>query len=140
MAEGVWTQGKTTVGDPSNAMGSFPSGDNFKWLSSGTAVGTAGVVVSAKPGRFYRGVYENGGATAYYFQVFDKATAPLNGDVPVYQKRLAASGETEVDLTNVNGKPCFKGIGIAISSTPGTLTLAAATDLAFAATCFTANT
>lgn len=140
MAEGVWTQGRVAVGDASNAMGTFPSTDNFKWASSGTAAGTTGLVISAKPGRFYRGVYENGAATAYYLQIFDKATAPIAGDVPVYEKRLAVSGEVEIDLTNVNGKPCLAGIAIAMSTTPGVLTLAIAQDLAFRSTCFTSNT
>lgn len=133
MSGGTWTLGRIDV-DANN-----PPGDAFKRASSGTAAGTAGIVVSAKPGRFYRGVFQNGGATKYYVQVFDKATAPVNTDVPIYSKTLPASGEVELDLTNVNGLKCLLGIGIAISSTAGVLTLALATDIAFRSVVYTAR-
>ena len=136
MSQGVWTIGKV---DPVSVGTNAPS-DNFKRATSGTAAGTAGIVIVAKPGRFYRGVFENGAATAYYLQIFDKATAPVNADVPIYEKRLPSSGEVEIDLTNVNGLPCVVGISIAISSTGGSLTLAVANDLAFRSVVYTANT
>lgn len=134
MSGGTWTLGRIDL-DTNNA----PTADAFKSASSGTAAGTAGIVISSKPGRFYRGIFQNSSATKYYVQVFDKATAPVNTDVPVFSKTLPASGEVEIDLTNVNGLRCLLGIGIAISTTAGVLTLAVATDLAFRRVVYTAK-
>lgn len=113
--------------------------DQFQRSTSGVAAGTAGISISTKPGRFYRAVVENGAATAYYVQIFDKATAPVNTDVPIWEQRLPVSGEVAIDMVNVNGLPCVNGIGMAISSTPGTLTLAIATDIAYRSVIFTAS-
>jgi hypothetical protein len=60
-------------------------------------------------------------------------------DVPIYCKRLPVSSECEINLADVNGLPCLNGIGIAISSTAGKLTLAIATDLAFYTAVYTAR-
>lgn len=136
MSEGSWTLGRVDAA----AFAGQTVADNFKRSTSGVAAGTAGVAISTKPGRFYRALVENGAATAYYVQVFDKASAPVNTDVPIYEKRLAVSGECEIDLTNVNGLPCANGIGLAISSTPGTLTLAVANDIAFRTVIYTSQT
>lgn len=135
MSEGVFTMPLVTAGVAPFAK----TTDSFLRATSGVAVGTAGILISNKPGRFYRAVVENGAATAYYLQVFNKASAAVNTDVPVYQKRLPVSGEVEIDLVNVNGVPCNLGISIAISTTPGTLTLAAATDVAFYSVFYTAS-
>lgn len=129
MAEGIWTQGRIDVGTADPNAG-YPSADNFRRSTAVAAAGTAGIVISAKPGRFYRGVFQNGAATAYFVMVFDKATAPVNGDTPVWTRRLAVSSELDLDLASINGIPCVNGISIAISSTAGTLTLAVANDLA----------
>lgn len=131
MSEGIFPVGRADV--------ATPSADAFKRAASGTAVGTSGVVLGTvgKPGRLYRLMVQNGGATAYYLQIHNKATAPVNTDVPVYVKRIAASSEVEIDLANVNGLPCSLGIGFAISTTPGVLTLAIATDIAFYAATYT---
>lgn len=133
MSGGIWTQGRIDVGT------NTPTADAFKRATSGTAAGTTGISISTKPGRFYRGVFQNSSATKYYVQIFDKASAPVNTDVPIYAKTLAANGEVEIDLTNVNGILCTLGIGIAISSTSGVLTLALATDLAFRTVIYTAR-
>lgn len=137
MAEGIWTQGRVDAGT-STAMGTGVS-DNFKRSTSGTAAGTAGISISAKPGRVYRLIVENGSATAYFVQLFDKATAPVNADVPIWEKRLPVSTECEIDLTNINGLPCVNGIGLAISSTAGSLTLAIANDIAYRSVVFTSQ-
>ena len=135
MSEGIWTMGRV---DAATFAGQ-PVADGFKRSTSGVAAGTAGVIISAKPGRFYRAVVQNGAATAYFVQVFDKATAPVNTDVPIYSKRLPVSGECEIDLTDINGLPVTAGIGIAISSTAGVLTLAVATDIAFRTVVYTSQ-
>jgi hypothetical protein len=135
MSEGVFTMPLVSAG-----VAPFPSKvDNFQRASSGTAAGTLGLSISAKPGRCYRAYAANTAATAYFLQIFDKATAPVNGDVPIEEKRLPASTECEIDMTNVNGVVCALGIGLAISSTAGTLTLAVAADLGFRRVIFTAS-
>lgn len=135
MSEGVFTIGRVDAG-----AGAFAAvTDNFQRSTTGTAAGTAGVSISTKPGRFYRAVVQNAGSTAYFVQIFDKATAPLGGDVPIWQERLPASTEAKIDLTNINGLPCLNGIGIAISSTAGSLTLAGQNDIAFRSVIFTAS-
>lgn len=139
MGTGIWTLGRTDVGSTSSAMAPYPVADNFKFASSGTAAGTAGIVISAKPGRLYRVIVQNGSATGYFFQVHDKATAPVNTDVPKIVRRLPASGELDFDLSTLNGFPVLNGISIAISSTAGTLTLAVANDIAFRDVWYTAQ-
>lgn len=139
MAKGIYTLGRVDTGDTTNAFNDYPVADNFRRSTSGVAAGTAGIVISAKPGRFYRAEVQNGAATAYFFQVFDKATAPVNGDTPIYCKRLPSSGEVEPDLTNVNGLACVNGVSVAISSTGGTLTLAASADIIHRTVIYTAR-
>ena len=137
MSEGTWPIGRTNTGVADGF--SFPVADGFRFTSSGTAAGTAGIVIgtAGKAGRLYRLTVQNGSATAYYVQVFNKATAPVNTDVPIFVRRLAVSSELDVDLSAVGGLVCPLGIGIAISSTPGVLTLAVATDIAFRAAWYT---
>lgn len=135
MSEGTWTMGRVDAG-----AGAFPSKtDNFQRATSGTAAGTAGISISTKPGRFYRAVVQNGAATAYFVQIFDKSTAAVNADVPVWQERMAVSSECKIDLTNVNGLPVVNGISLAISTTAGSLTLPLSTDIAFRSVIFTAS-
>lgn len=129
MSEGVWPIGRVDVGQRDAFSG--PRADAFRQFV-GAGVGTAGIVLgtAGRAGRVYRVVAQNGGATAYFLQVHNKATAPVNGDVPVYVQRLPSSGECIIDLSQVGGIVCPLGIGLAISSTAGTLTLAVANDLA----------
>lgn len=102
--------------------------------SQTTAFGTSGVNVSAKQGRLYKIKFVNKNATtAYYAQIFDKATAPVNTDVPIWEIGLPAkaattqTGDCEEDF-GLFGLYVAAGLGIAISTTQGVLTLAAATD------------
>lgn len=135
MSEGIWTMGRVESG-----VAPFPGvSDNFQRSASGVAAGTAGISISVKPGRFYSAVIQNAGATAYFVLVFDKATPPVNGDVPVLTRRLKASDECLIDMNGVNGIPCQTGIGIALSTTAGTLTLAIAADIAFRTVVYTAS-
>lgn len=139
MAKGVFTLGRVDTGATNNAFGDWPVADNFRRSTSTGAAGTAGIVISSKPGRVYRLIAQNSAATAYFLQIHDKATAPVNTEVPIFVKRLPSSGEVEIDLTNINGMPVQNGISIAISSTAGTLTLAVANDLAFRTVIYTAQ-
>jgi hypothetical protein len=131
MSEGIWPIGRADTGVLDGF--SFPVADGFRYAASATAAGTAGIVVGTpgRGGRVYRVTAVNGGATPYFLQVFNFLTAPIAGVTPVWQRRLPASGELDVDLSSVGGIICQTGIGLAISSTPGTLTLAVANDLVF---------
>lgn len=114
MSEGIFVLPRT---DASN---------QFRQLKT-AAFGIAGASVSAKAGRLYRLSVVNSGATAYYLQLFSKATAPVATDVPIWERRLALSGDLELDFAL--SAPYFAlGIGVAISTTPGVLTLGAAND------------
>ena len=107
--------------------------DNDPKRTSSTAkVGTAGILLKAGEGRLYRLDVVNTAETPYYVMVFDKATAPVNGDTPIWRRLLPESGELVLDLETF-GLGCALGIGIAISSTDATLTLAEAADVHFAA-------
>lgn len=103
-----------------------------KRTTSSAKVGTAAVVLKAAEGRLYRLDVVNVSATAYYVMVFDAATAPTDGDTPIWRRRLPANGELELELETF-GLGCTNGIAFAISSTDATLTLAAADDVHFAA-------
>jgi hypothetical protein len=92
-----------------------------------TAFGTAGLSVTAKPGCLYQFNAINTGATAYYLQIHDKATAPVASDVPIWEMRLAASGDLPTSF-QLAGLYFANGIAFAISTTPRLLTLAAAND------------
>lgn len=109
------------------------NGDNDPQRTSSAAkVGTAGILLKSSGGRLYRLDVVNVAATAYYLMVFNKATAPANGDTPVWRRRLPVSSELALDL-GAFGLACPLGIGFAISSTDGTLTLAVADDIHYAA-------
>ena len=137
MSHGIFPVGRVDVG----ALSGLPAGitaDNFR-RQSGATVGTAGIQLgtAAKQGRLYRLRVVNGAATAYFLQIHDKASAPTNGNVPVYVVRLASSGDVEINMADVAGLPLTLGMTFAISSTAATLTLAVANDIAHYAATFT---
>lgn len=89
--------------------------------------GTAGVSVSVKQGRIYHITAVNNAATAYFLQVFDKATAPIAGDLAIWECRLPASLDCDMNFGAL-GLYVALGFGLAISTTPRALTLAASND------------
>lgn len=91
-----------------------------------TAFGTAGASVSAKQGRVYKVTFVNKGATAYFAQIHNKATAPIAADVPVWEDKLPANGSVTIFFDE--GIFLTLGLGVAISTTAEALTLAAAND------------
>jgi len=101
--------------------------NSCKQFARNTAFGTAGLVVSAKLGRLYKCSVVNSAATRYFVQFHDKATAPVNADVPIWEVSILASSGVVEDW-GLNGLYFANGISIAISSTKGALTLAVATD------------
>lgn len=101
--------------------------NSCKQLAQSTAFGVAGLVVVAKAGRFYKLRVLNKSATVYYVQIHNKATAPVNTDVPIWEFKLPASVDSVEDW-GLNGLYCSLGMSLAISSTPSVLTLALAAD------------
>lgn len=144
MSDGIWTIGLTDFGDGSSASVPYPSKDNFLRYTTSAPFGTAGIVVSPTSSRLYRGVFVNASTTnAYWVQVHNRNTVPTNGFAPVWQVRLPilsnSGGSVDLDLSGVNGLPLQIGMVIALSSTPGTLTLATANDMAFLSIIYTAR-
>jgi len=131
MSEGVWTMPKVTTG----------IGNDFTFTRQSAAFGTAGIlIIGNKAGRIYRAhVCNTAAATAYYLQIHDKATAPVNADIPSLSYRVNASSDLVIDFTNVNGAPFFNGLGVALSTTAGVLTLAAANDISWMKLVYTRN-
>lgn len=107
------------------------SGNDPIRTTSSAAVGTAGIVLKNSRGRLYVLDVVNVSGTAYYLMVFNKAAAPVNGDTPIWRRRLPLSGELRLDFEF--GLAGTAGLSFAISSTPGTLTLAVSDDIHFAA-------
>ncbi len=101
--------------------------NSCKQFAKNVAFGTAGLVVTAKAGRIYRVSVVNSAATRYFLQIHDKATAPINGDLPVWEQDLPVSGGAVIDF-GMNGHYVALGFNLALSSTKGALTLAIATD------------
>lgn len=89
------------------------------------AFGTAGKVLADGPGRVFKLTWVNTNSTAYYVQVFDKATAPVNTNIPIWERRLPASSEVTLDF-EVWGLWFEDGLSLAVSTTGGVLTLASA--------------
>lgn len=69
------------------------------------------------------------GAAGQYFQIFDKATAPVNADVPLRSFYLPSAGPVNLpSIYQVIGPLNLTlGLGVAISSTEATLTLGVGT-------------
>jgi len=87
-------------------------------------VGTTGVSVKGSGGRVYCAIVSNKHATdAFWFFIDNKATAPVNTDVPEFRVRVAA--QTTVIVVIEMGLPFATGIGVAASTdaSPGQLTL-----------------
>ncbi len=105
--------------------------------SASGGVGTAGVSIKASAGRIsWISVTNANATTGFYLQVFNKSTAAVANDVPIYRiwvpsVTIAGAGgkATETTLFGFGGLYLSTGISIAASSTVGLLTLLAATDM-----------
>lgn len=94
-------------------------------------VGVVAVLVSASARRVVQ-VDVNTAVAApanTWLMVFDKATDPVVTDVPILRARVGG-GFASIDLGNF-GHELTLGLGVALSTTPGTLTLAGANDAFF---------
>lgn len=72
----------------------------------------------------------NKNAAVRYFQIFNKASAPANPDVPVYSRAVKAGESFEIgeDIFGQSGQPFSTGIAWGWSTTSGTFTAATTTD------------
>jgi len=87
-------------------------------------------VVKTSAGAVYAISCFNASSSLAFFQIHDKATAPVNGDVPIKSIPVFANGATVFgsDIFGAGGLTCSTGIAWAFSSTRATLTLAVGSD------------
>lgn len=101
---------------------------------STSKVGTSGVALKSSPGRLYALDITNHGTSAFVLMIFDKASAPTNGDAPIWRRIIPAGGEITLDF-GMFGLGCANGIAFAISQSiaSDTLTLPATSDCHYGA-------
>ena len=87
-------------------------------------------VLKASAGTVYKVYCYNKNAATRFFQIHNKATAPVNADVPIESFPIAANTALITDSTfwGATGRVCSAGVSWAFSSTESTLTLATASD------------
>lgn len=103
--------------------------------SASGGIGTAGASIKGSAGRVrYVSVTNANATTGFYFGLYNKATAPVNSDVPVERKYVPPQTTSSTTTPSVifdfgpEGFSFATGIGVAASSTVGSLTLLGATD------------
>lgn len=106
---------------------------SFAMFNTGLQSWYATVSASAKatPGRVFSLYGFNANAAVRYLQLFDKASAPASGDVPIGEWALAASGGDRIvgmEAFTVEGITLAKGVAWGISTTRGSYTAATAAD------------
>ncbi|HVV59678.1 MAG TPA: hypothetical protein VHC45_15065 [Gaiellaceae bacterium] len=115
-----------------------PTGDGGWTYSNSTSagVGTGGVSIKGSSGRVRRILAVNASTTAgFYIQLHDKASAPSGGETPIARRWVPARDGTDKAAVNDTvmdfgpaGLYLANGIGLAASSTVGTLTVLGAND------------
>jgi hypothetical protein len=87
-------------------------------------------VVKTSAGAVYAISCFNASSSLAFFQIHDKATAPVNGDIPIKSIPVFPNGATvfSSNIFGAGGLPCSIGIAWAFSSTRSTLTLAVGSD------------
>ena len=90
------------------------------------------LLVSAKPCEVFDvGVNnERSGTAFYYLLIVDKATAPADGDLPVYCAKRIYDGTTD-GVSFPAGLRLKLGLGVCISTTPHQVTLPSVSDAVF---------
>jgi hypothetical protein len=104
------------------ALDAEVNGEMLSWASTaGVAAETA--VAKASAGRFFSCdvVLTTPFPTDRWLMIFDKGSAPINADVPVFRARVGG-GWASIDL-GVYGRVLASGVAVAISTTVDTLTL-----------------
>jgi hypothetical protein len=99
------------------------------FTNSPTNLGTVNqAVLKASAGAVFKIYCYNKNAATRFFQIHNKATAPVNTDVPVESFPVAANSALLIDIAfwGATGRICSTGVAWAFSSTETTLTLATA--------------
>jgi hypothetical protein len=145
---GTWnvalSTGSNVIGSISNTAFTVNAGTNLNtsalalsanqipaFTNSPVNFGSANqAVLKASAGTVYRLYCYNKNASTRFFQIHNKATAPVNTDVPVTSFPVASNTALVIDITfwGASGRSCSTGIAWAFSSTEATLTLATAAD------------
>ena len=87
-------------------------------------------VLKASTGVVYKLYCYNKSTSVRFFQIHNKAAAPVNNDVPIESFPIAPNNALILDSTfwGASGRVCSVGVSWAFSSTEATLTLATAAD------------
>ena len=87
--------------------------------------------LKASAGAVYKVYCYNKNAATRFFQIHNKATAPVNTDVPVEVFPVAANSALLIDIAfwGATGRTCSTGVSWAFSTTEATLTLGTAADV-----------
>jgi hypothetical protein len=94
-------------------------------IAKSTALATS-LVIKPGPGTLYKLVVYNDAAGAQYIQLYDSATLPANGVVPVITFSVATKGIVELPIHNLKGLKFSTGIVAGNSSTAATKTIGSA--------------
>lgn len=106
-------------------------GGGFTFTNSPVNFGAANQgVLKASTGAVFKVYCYNKSSSTRFFQIHNKATAPINTDVPIESFPIAANTALILDSTfwGATGMVCSTGVAWAFSSTEATLTLATAAD------------
>jgi hypothetical protein len=101
------------------------------FTNSPTNLGAANqAVLKPSAGAVYKIYCYNKNAATRFFQIHNKATAPVNADVPVEVFPVAGNSALIIDIAffGASGRACSTGVAWAFSTTEATLTLGTAAD------------
>ena len=116
------------VFDAANSVWRSQVGVTLPFAAFGTSVALS---VKATAGNITSIYASNANAAVRYLQLFNKASAPTGGDVPVHSWPITVSGGSILvgtDFFGTNGGYASSGIAIGISTTSATFTAATAAD------------
>jgi len=127
---GVSTASNQTTGNAS--LTSLVAAAIPPFTNSPTNLGAENqAVLKASAGAVYKIYCYNKNAATRFFQIHNKATAPINTEVPVESFPVAANSALIIDSTfwGASGRTCSTGVSWAFSTTEATLTLGTAADV-----------
>jgi hypothetical protein len=108
------------------------SGSSPAFTNSPINLGSANAAtLKASAGAVYKVYCYNKNAATRFFQIHNKATTPVNTEVPVESFPVAANSALIIDSTfwGASGRTCSTGVSWAFSTTEATLTLGTAADV-----------
>lgn len=100
-------------------------GELLAWANTGAAAENTNIA-KGTPGRVFVAevVLDPSVVVDRYLMVFNKASAPVNTDIPVFRALVPAGGQAGIDR-GLLGRELTLGVSVAISTTAGVLTLPA---------------